>query len=1296
MRLRLRPGRPDIRQVFSDPGAPGTYTSSGSGVDASRRPQRMLSPGRPRPKQPPPPPPPPSSTPIPENEQSLPELPPRQIFPFTKKQIEQMNQQARQFSVKSNSKQKIVSSFPRVNEKMFDSEASASSNIRPVSWSPLATSTPPCTGDTVEDVTKKKEHRHSDPGPVIPKLVVHVENSPEGQTPVAKTYAESKTKTFHLQEAARQHPEDPPGNLTSRIGDLNEDKICTIVTVSTPGTPSADVHRLQIKGEHLVTDMNSGPKKRTSIRINSDDSTEDIKRLGFIPVGNSSVTSLVVQEDALTTSSVKKDSSNKVTISVGGAEVKNRNTDNRILSSLCTVIDTSPCSTLNSNNIYKGSSCSSLTVLSSNQVNVIPVSPDHQVQRTLLVVDDHDNGERSRDTMLRCWNGDSPTSSSSDSDITVTVGGSVEENVQHVQKSDSNVILQPRSRGIDFSSTLSVSDDIDILLNPVEAVKRNLVPHVCGRKILAPGGESVDKTSSPTVRLDKLIELQEDINDNEREALKEGDYFISAAASKLMDLTTNEDSPLYSNVSATVSRSSEDTLPTVIEQEEEDDVFQTESFSSNKAHGRLKPFDGLDTEECKAEDKSISGESSGFDTAPSSIEPENGGVALPEDGSDSVSHSQLSICLPAKDSDDPVTEKDDKKVEVELRVKTESCDESNSEADDENIYEIIKDPIYEEIPDTPPPLPMSPPPSLDDLEESKRGSRSIFEGASKYDILNYLVGAKERGIVPEEMYYSGSVNGDEVVGIIDGKQIQDEDGGGQSHKRMTSLDLGDLSSRVSHLSNASDSSEDSCNLTISNIGDVPSSPNKARKSSAEIERNDSGVGSETSKSSRSRWLHCGPAGSILEDQQHLCEDCDQPVETQVTDSGVMFAPLVCRKCGKKRAERKEIIAEIVETEEKYGRDLQIIMEEFYRPMLVAGLLTPEQLAAIFLNVEELLEHNAALAEKLRDNMEIALEQGDEDLLTVNIGKLFLEASPMLHAFESYCIRQGAASLLLANLEKEKELLRIFLRVSQMENAVLRRMNLNSFLMVPVQRVTKYPLLLARLHKVTPAHHESREHLRQSQHKIELHLEHMNSEAKDISTTKLWRRISIMNGRRSSSETDMLSIKLRKMALDILEWNHDEVRFAMEGKLLFTNPADSNWRKGRTIKLNTINALLVTNGKPTEDYRPDPSEDALTFPRKTGVREATLLLLKEKCGRYAQLREPLYLDKCIVCAESDWEDYFEVQELASKDTFIFKAEDVDRTKLWYRQLQYHAQGMGAWRRRRNALANIMINGMQTRN
>lgn len=132
--------------------------------------------------------------------------------------------------------------------------------------------------------------------------------------------------------------------------------------------------------------------------------------------------------------------------------------------------------------------------------------------------------------------------------------------------------------------------------------------------------------------------------------------------------------------------------------------------------------------------------------------------------------------------------------------------------------------------------------------------------------------------------------------------------------------------------------------------------------------------------------------------------------------------------------------------------------------------------------------------------------------------------------------------------------------------------------VPVQRVTKYPLLLARLYKVTPAHLEGRDLLKQAQEKIELHLNHINQEAKDV-PTKLWRRISSSSpNRRASCEIDMINIKLRKMAIDVLEWNHDEVRFAMEGRLLYTQPTDSNWKKARTIKLTPVNALLVTNGK----------------------------------------------------------------------------------------------------------------------
>lgn len=833
MRLRLQPVRPDIRQVFSDPGAPGTYTSNGTLLDTPKRPQRMLSPGRPRPKEPPPPPPPPSSTFSQENtEQSLPELPPRQIFPFTKKQIEQMNQQARRSSIKSNSKQNMTSSsVPQVNKSLFDSEQSVLSNILPVSWSPLATSTTQLICETADKVMKKKEHRHSDPGPVVPKLVVHIENSSEGQNEEQRLQRDiiQATTSPHWQGESKQDSINSLVKIMSKKVDQTNDKVCTIVTVSAPGSPMADVHRLQIKREYPVTDVSPGPQRRTSILINSEDSSKDIKLVGFSTTANSSVTSLMVQDD-IRISPVKKDNCNKVTISVGCvsdrllAEVKNQNTGNTNLSSSCTIIGTSPCSTLNSN-MYNNN-ISSSALLSSDQVNIIPVTPEKQVERTLLLVDHHDNTERSNNAVLYSRNDDFSVSVNNDNDnrvvnSAITIIGSVEENVKN---SSSNVILLPKSRGIDPSLTSTIVNDEDIFLNPVEAVKRNLVPHICGKKDLARGDETTDMSSSPTDRLNKLTELQNNAEDTEQETLKEGDYLIANAVSKLMDLNTSEENTVYSNVSTTISKSSEDTLPTVIEQEEEgdDDVFQTCLLTETEEH--QKCFNSSDEEHCKITDKSLSGESSGLNIAPSSVEAENEGIANKEEDTGITSTSQLSLSL--KEFDPHVMEKDDQQSEVEIGDKRGSSSEPNNETDDENIYESIKDPIYEEIPDTPPPLPSSPPPSLDDLEEIKRGSRSIFEGASKYDILSYLVGAKERGIVPEETYYSGSANGDEVIEIIDVKPIQDEDEGRQSHQRMTSLDLGDLSSRVSHLSNASDSSEDSCNLIISNIGEDASSPDK--------------------------------------------------------------------------------------------------------------------------------------------------------------------------------------------------------------------------------------------------------------------------------------------------------------------------------------------------------------------------------------------------------------------------------------------------------------------------------------
>ena len=81
-----------------------------------------------------------------------------------------------------------------------------------------------------------------------------------------------------------------------------------------------------------------------------------------------------------------------------------------------------------------------------------------------------------------------------------------------------------------------------------------------------------------------------------------------------------------------------------------------------------------------------------------------------------------------------------------------------------------------------------------------------------------------------------------------------------------------------------------------------------------------------------------------------------------------------------------------------------------------------------------------------------------------------------------------------------------------------------YFQVPVQRVTKYPLLLSRLLKVTPAHHLDRSALQESRERIEHHLENMNQEARDTNSTRLWRRISMINVssyRKMDSQLDVL-------------------------------------------------------------------------------------------------------------------------------------------------------------------------------
>ena len=295
--------------------------------------------------------------------------------------------------------------------------------------------------------------------------------------------------------------------------------------------------------------------------------------------------------------------------------------------------------------------------------------------------------------------------------------------------------------------------------------------------------------------------------------------------------------------------------------------------------------------------------------------------------------------------------------------------------------DIYSEHIYEEIPENSAGNKVRP---LPPIPEGSTGttivtSKSIFTGATKYEILHYLNDAKQR---IEGTVVTSSSNAAEFDNINEDSEMRDSETflGTRNHKH-----------RVSAISNISDSSNSSNDSGGSGDGSVLwRGPLEKVAGRVEIERNDSGVGSDSGMSSSAKMTPT--VGEVAT----TCEDCEVTLTEEEN---------ICSKCVKRRGERKEIITEIVDTEVKYGRDLRIIVEEFYRPMLVAGLLSSDQLASIFLNVEQLIQVNTSFSDKLKEALDEAAGAGDDDLLSVQIGILFINAMPMLQAFEAYCTKQ---------------------------------------------------------------------------------------------------------------------------------------------------------------------------------------------------------------------------------------------------------------------------------------------------
>ncbi|KIK78082.1 hypothetical protein PAXRUDRAFT_17082 [Paxillus rubicundulus Ve08.2h10] len=177
--------------------------------------------------------------------------------------------------------------------------------------------------------------------------------------------------------------------------------------------------------------------------------------------------------------------------------------------------------------------------------------------------------------------------------------------------------------------------------------------------------------------------------------------------------------------------------------------------------------------------------------------------------------------------------------------------------------------------------------------------------------------------------------------------------------------------------------------------------------------------------------------------------------------GSSWASLVDRSAleGIPKAERKrqEAIFELISTEADYVRDLQLIVGLFYSRLMET--LDEQSTASIFSNIEDILLTNTAFLSTLEER------QRDCRLYVDHIGDLLERHMPNMKVYLNYCVKQANAGNVLRSMRESNHELAAQLQ-SLREHPSVRNLDLSSYLLVPMQRLTRYPLLIRQILQYT--------------------------------------------------------------------------------------------------------------------------------------------------------------------------------------------------------------------------------------
>ncbi|XP_037604893.1 rho guanine nucleotide exchange factor 12-like isoform X1 [Sebastes umbrosus] len=254
--------------------------------------------------------------------------------------------------------------------------------------------------------------------------------------------------------------------------------------------------------------------------------------------------------------------------------------------------------------------------------------------------------------------------------------------------------------------------------------------------------------------------------------------------------------------------------------------------------------------------------------------------------------------------------------------------------------------------------------------------------------------------------------------------------------------------------------------------------------------------------------------------------------------------------------RQEVINELFYTERAHLRMLKVLDCVFHQRLNRDGVLPPEDIRHIFINLEEIIQLHVSVTEQMtaiRKRSETSvIGQIADDLLAWFSGE---EEEKIKRAVGTFCSNQPSALELIKSRQKKDQRFTLFMQEAE-SNRLCRRLQLKDIIPVEMQRVTKYPLLLDNIAKYT-GDGEEREKVKKAGECCKKILNHVNQAVKEAENKQ---RLEEYQRR-----LDLSSLKQSENPM-ILELKNLDLT---KRKMVHEGPLSWKVNKEKTIELYTI-------------------------------------------------------------------------------------------------------------------------------